>query len=194
MSTKTRNTRAKGKKSTSGGQTTKLDRELPRKHLVKRTKAQEEEEEESASSEELGSTLAAKKPVKRGQKRKQDSDDDDVEEEKTYDSDALDDDSELDNKPAKKKGRKSPQKPRVARKKAAKAEDEAEFDYDLEDGQEVVGVVVQAPKTGHVPPGQISQNTFNFLNNLKKPECNDREWCVAISHTVLFFFSYAFLL
>ncbi|KAH9974159.1 hypothetical protein BGW80DRAFT_206040 [Lactifluus volemus] len=37
-------------------------------------------------------------------------------------------------------------------------------------------MVVQAPKTGRVPPGQISQNTFDFLLQLKSPECNDREW------------------
>jgi hypothetical protein len=34
-----------------------------------------------------------------------------------------------------------------------------------------------------VPPGQISQNTFNFLNDLKDPECNDREWWVG-QHTL----------
>ena len=27
-----------------------------------------------------------------------------------------------------------------------------------------------------VPAGQISQNTLEFLSQLKKPECNDREW------------------
>ena len=27
-----------------------------------------------------------------------------------------------------------------------------------------------------VPPGQISQNTLDFLAQLMKPECNDREW------------------
>jgi len=29
---------------------------------------------------------------------------------------------------------------------------------------------------GRVPPGQVSQNTFNFLSQLKNPECNDRDW------------------
>ncbi|KAI0071888.1 hypothetical protein K474DRAFT_1701327 [Panus rudis PR-1116 ss-1] len=60
-------------------------------------------------------------------------------------------------------------------KKGAEADDD-EFDLDLDEGQEIVGRVVQAPKTGRVPPGQISQNTFDFLAQLKKPECNDREW------------------
>ncbi|KIY53899.1 hypothetical protein FISHEDRAFT_32138, partial [Fistulina hepatica ATCC 64428] len=46
------------------------------------------------------------------------------------------------------------------------------------DSQEVVGEVVQAPVTGRVPPGQISQNTFEFLTQLQDPECNDREWYV----------------
>lgn len=27
-----------------------------------------------------------------------------------------------------------------------------------------------------VPPGQISQNTLNFLKNLQIPERNDRDW------------------
>ena len=31
-----------------------------------------------------------------------------------------------------------------------------------------------------VPPGQISQNTFEFLTRLKDPACNDRQWCVPI--------------
>jgi len=46
----------------------------------------------------------------------------------------------------------------------------------LNEGQEIVGVVVQAPETGQVPPGQISQNMLDFLTNLKNPACNDREW------------------
>ena len=27
-----------------------------------------------------------------------------------------------------------------------------------------------------VPPGQISQNTLNFLKQLQDPECKDRHW------------------
>ena len=83
---------------------------------------------------------------------------------------------------------------RKKRKTAEEREDE-ESELELKEGQEVVGVVVKAPKTGRgmyytyclisdpriedgsaVPPGQISQNTLNFLSELKKPECNDREW------------------
>ncbi|KAF9045027.1 hypothetical protein BJ165DRAFT_1474861 [Panaeolus papilionaceus] len=45
---------------------------------------------------------------------------------------------------------------------------------DLEDGQKIVGVVVKAPTTGRVPPGQISRNTLNFLAKLQDPKCNDR--------------------
>ncbi|CAL1710098.1 unnamed protein product [Somion occarium] len=75
--------------------------------------------------------------------------------------------------PAKKgKTKSSPKKKRKT--KGSDAEDDD--DLELEEGQEIVGVVVQAPKTGRVPPGQISQNTFNFLSDLKTPECNDREW------------------
>ncbi|KAF7792032.1 hypothetical protein EIP86_003059 [Pleurotus ostreatoroseus] len=71
----------------------------------------------------------------------------------------------------------SPRKKRkTARDHDEDDEDADEVDLDLEDGQEIVGRVVQAPTTGRVPPGQISQNTLNFLAQLKKPECNDREW------------------
>ncbi|KAL5520835.1 hypothetical protein ACEPAF_2838 [Sanghuangporus sanghuang] len=63
---------------------------------------------------------------------------------------------------------KSPSK----KKRASASDDEEEF----KDGVEVVGTVVQAPKTGRVPPGQISQNTLNFLRQLQNPECNDRTW------------------
>jgi hypothetical protein len=49
-------------------------------------------------------------------------------------------------------------------------------EVELEEGQEVVGVVVKAPKTGLVPPGEISQNTFNFLGKLNDPKCNNRAW------------------
>ncbi|KAI0719799.1 hypothetical protein C8T65DRAFT_635198 [Cerioporus squamosus] len=62
------------------------------------------------------------------------------------------------------------------KRKTKGSEDESELELELEDGQEVVGSVVQAPKTGRVPPGQISKNTLDFLAELKKPECNDREW------------------
>jgi hypothetical protein len=39
-----------------------------------------------------------------------------------------------------------------------------------------IGKIVPAPKTGHVPPGQVSRNTFKFLVNLQDPAKNDREW------------------
>ncbi|KAI0772969.1 hypothetical protein BD413DRAFT_603800 [Trametes elegans] len=90
--------------------------------------------------------------------------------------------SSLKKSPAKKTyTRKAPAKKaststRKKRKTAKDSEDADEDDLELEDGQEVVGVVVQAPKTGRVPPGQISKNTLDFLSQLKKPECNDREW------------------
>ncbi|KAJ1301227.1 hypothetical protein OPQ81_003636 [Rhizoctonia solani] len=61
--------------------------------------------------------------------------------------------------------------------KGAKKEATSEEDYESdESGPIVVGKVVQAPQTGRVPPGQISQNTFDFLLNLRDPEKNDREW------------------
>jgi hypothetical protein len=115
------------------------------------------------------------------------------------DSDNLDDDDADTAKRGKKAGAKrkkdsSSKKPKKRRKEAAS--DEEESDLELKEGQEVVGKIVRAPKTGQgglrtfqrriqldlssllVPPGQISQNTFDFLNKLKEPECNDREWLV----------------
>ncbi|KAI0357690.1 hypothetical protein OH77DRAFT_1421782 [Trametes cingulata] len=119
----------------------------------------------------------------------------DVSEPESLDSEALDEDDLEDTKKKRKRtgstSKKSPAKkstpkkvspkktsasPRKKRKIAQEDADEDEDDLELEDGQEVVGVVVQAPKTGRVPPGQISKNTLDFLSELKKPECNDREW------------------
>ncbi|KAK7040872.1 hypothetical protein VNI00_009468 [Paramarasmius palmivorus] len=102
-----------------------------------------------------------------------------------YDSDALDEEEDHKPKPSKKRKRgsdatstPSPTKAKAPKRKKRKVvdEDEDDEDDDLKEGQEVVGVVVQAPKTGQVPPGQISKNTFNFLSKLADPACNDREW------------------
>ena len=115
---------------------------------------------------------------------------------KQYDSDALDDDSDDEEKPSpKKRKRASPRKSTKTRspRKKSKTADESEEEFvEVEDGQEVVGIVVQAPKTGRgeflvyvvschahccsVPPGQVSQNTFDFLTQLTDPENNDRTW------------------
>ncbi|KIY65681.1 hypothetical protein CYLTODRAFT_424136 [Cylindrobasidium torrendii FP15055 ss-10] len=82
-----------------------------------------------------------------------------------YDSDALD---EEEKKPPSKKAKRAPRK--------KKQESEDEEDDELEDGQTVVGVVIEAPKTGQVPAGQVSQNTFDFLKQLQDPKHNDRGW------------------
>jgi hypothetical protein len=71
----------------------------------------------------------------------------------------------------------SPLKKRKTKSKDSDDEDDV-YEDDLEEGQEVVGRVVQAPKTGHVPPGQISQNTMDFLSKLADPKYNDRTWYV----------------
>lgn len=117
----------------------------------------------------------------------------------------------------KSKSKKSPKKSSPRKKRKTKGEDEEDDpeEIELEDGQEIVGVVVKAPTTGlgecmsstssslqcltaqinrryattypfskvhmttHaiiVPPGQISQNTLQFLTQLDTPWCNDREW------------------
>ncbi|KAL0572077.1 hypothetical protein V5O48_009895 [Marasmius crinis-equi] len=104
---------------------------------------------------------------------------------KEYDSDALDDDEETPTKKRSSTKRKrattseSPKKssPGKKRRRTVKEDDSDEDDdLELKEGQEVVGKVVQAPKTGRVPAGQISQNTMNFLSKLANPACNDREW------------------
>ncbi|KAJ7701831.1 hypothetical protein B0H17DRAFT_1044856 [Mycena rosella] len=97
-----------------------------------------------------------------------DSDDEDE-----YNSDALDDSDadEVKNKKKRKRNTEPAKKIRSPKKKKLAETDEEEFD--LQDGQEIVGVVVKAPTTGKVPAGQISQNTFNFLTQLKDPKCND---------------------
>ncbi|KAJ6618734.1 hypothetical protein B0H10DRAFT_1227199 [Mycena sp. CBHHK59/15] len=101
---------------------------------------------------------------------------DDEADNENYHSDALDEDSEDGHKRSKKRKRTSEvgKRTRTPRKKAKADSDEEEFN--LKDGQEIVGMVVQAPKTGKVPAGQISRNTFDFLTHLKDPKCNDREW------------------
>ncbi|RDB17272.1 hypothetical protein Hypma_001956 [Hypsizygus marmoreus] len=112
----------------------------------------------------------------------------DEEEVKQYDSDALDDEdfgmrvSSLKRKrgtssasPQKKKKTVS-RRPSSRRTRTNGSDDEDADEFELKNGQEVVGVVVQAPKTGRVPPGQISQNTLDFLTKLQDPKCNDREW------------------
>ncbi|KAH8112890.1 hypothetical protein DFH11DRAFT_1604461 [Phellopilus nigrolimitatus] len=80
----------------------------------------------------------------------------------------------------KKLSRSAPSSPKKGKgspvKKRRKASTDDEDEEELADGQEFVGTVVQAPKTGLVPPGQISQNTLNFLRQLQNPTHNDRIW------------------
>ncbi|KII85602.1 hypothetical protein PLICRDRAFT_668628 [Plicaturopsis crispa FD-325 SS-3] len=97
----------------------------------------------------------------------------------SLDSDALDEDDDENvgakrKRVTKKKTQKKPS-PRKRRKNSDEEEEEGE-DIELKEGQKIVGSVVKAPTTGRVPAGQISQNTLDFLRNLKDPACNDREW------------------
>ncbi|KAG1877202.1 hypothetical protein F4604DRAFT_1621510 [Suillus subluteus] len=116
-------------------------------------------------------------PRKRAQLSNEDS------EPESLHSDALDD------LPPKKRTRSSnsksgsPSKPKPKRRARKAKEDDVKdeedvdaSDVDLKEGQQVVGRVVQASKIGWVPPGQVSQNTLDFLAQLKDPACNDREW------------------
>ncbi|KAI0942836.1 hypothetical protein AcW1_002611 [Taiwanofungus camphoratus] len=130
-------------------------------------------------------TNSPKKNSKREESDEEFEDED--EDEASLHSDALDDEddygagakrkrSSQSRSPVKAKSKASPKKSSPRKKRKTESEEDDD-DLDLKEGQEVVGVVVQAPKTGQVPPGQISRNTFEFLSQLKKPECNDREWC-----------------
>ncbi|GAB1520197.1 hypothetical protein RhiTH_003270 [Rhizoctonia solani] len=104
------------------------------------------------------------------------------------DSDALDDESDFGPHRIAEHASVSPRKKRTSTssrasrgrksvgkraKKDATSEEECQSD---ESGAIIVGKVVQAPETGRVPEGEISQNTFDFLLNLQDPEKNDREW------------------
>ncbi len=96
---------------------------------------------------------------------------------RVYNSDDLDDDDPPDSsKGTEKAQRRVSSKKRPPRKKRKVADAASQSELELEEGQEVAGIVVQAPKTGLVPPGQISANTFEFLGKLKDPKCNDRTW------------------
>ena len=132
---------------------------------------------------------ARKSATQSPKKKRKTEDDEEYDEEdvapspaQLYDSDALDDD--FDEPPAtnKRKPRtstgKTTKQSKSPRKKKKQDASDVEYDDDLEEGQEVVGVVVQAPKAGRVPPGQISKNTLDFLSKLSDPACNDRDWCV----------------
>lgn len=139
------------------------------------------------------------KTVAQKRKRRDEGSDTNVSEDdvQALDSDNLDDDDDdADTAGAKRKKRPSAARPRKRRREAASEEEES--DLELKEGQEVVGKIVRAPKTGQgelrtfqhrarphpffslVPPGQISRNTFNFLTQLSEPECNDREWLVSV--------------
>jgi len=127
-----------------------------------------------------------------------------------YDSEDLDEDSDSAPQPTRKTKTKtrvasSPKKAKAKtprERKLPKGDEDEEYDdeAELKEGQEIVGRVVKAPTTGRgassplsyyrfhaksesspVPPGRISQNTLDFLEKLKDPKCNDREWCVRSS-------------
>ncbi|KAI0027840.1 hypothetical protein K488DRAFT_60325 [Vararia minispora EC-137] len=106
------------------------------------------------------------------------------------DSDALDDDDGHAHKRKRASApKKSPRKAAVRKRRRRDESEEDEWDEeDIGEGCEVVGKVVQAPKTGRVPPGQISKNTFDFLSQLMKPECNDRQWYGTLVILCLFYF------
>ncbi|KAJ7662091.1 hypothetical protein DFH06DRAFT_1191442 [Mycena polygramma] len=129
----------------------------------------------SKGSSSVSPEKASKKTVKSVAKSKRKKPDTDDESENEYNSDALDE-SDDEVKVQKKRKRNTEPRERRSPKKKKKTADTDDEDFDLQDGQEIVGAVVQAPKTGLVPAGQISKNTLDFLTQLKDPKCNDREW------------------
>ncbi|EKM57150.1 uncharacterized protein PHACADRAFT_92896 [Phanerochaete carnosa HHB-10118-sp] len=159
-------------------------------------------EKSNATQKDKPKAAASKAPGGRSKRKQTEPEDYPEEESEDEQSDAYEDeeevvsdadsinsenlDDERETKPAKRKrasaksAKSSPKKTSSPRKKRKTSEEDedTESELELQDGQEIVGRVVQAPKTGRVPPGQISQNTLDFLAQLKKPECNDREWYV----------------
>jgi len=135
-----------------------------------------------------GKTTRAASKQKRPKKNEVTSESEEIEEEEgdsvpDIDSDNLDDDEVPSKKTKKRKSapKSSPAKRSTGessstKKKRRVKKGEDSDDDSLPEGQVVVGTVVQAPKEGRVPAGQISQNTLNFLADLAKPECNDRDW------------------
>lgn len=101
---------------------------------------------------------ASKPTPKQKQKKAREIDD---ESENEYNSDALDDDSGEERQKKRKRNAEVVKKIRSPKKKKVVDTDEEEFD--LQDGQEVVGVVVKAPKTGigtTTHPRQFLPSTF----------------------------------
>lgn len=154
----------------------------PRARVVKQKSSRQNSSPPPPLSED-GTTVSEPEDADNGESDPSLVEDGDFDE-KSLHSDALDEDSDPELRPARvsgKRKRPTPVKPRGAkgrtpRKRRKSAHSDEEEDKDLKEGQELVGKVVQAPKTGRVPPGQISQHSFDFLSQLKKPECNDREW------------------
>ncbi|KAJ3966317.1 hypothetical protein EV361DRAFT_580053 [Lentinula raphanica] len=176
--TNRRATRTSSQNITTNSGKTKQSSDSTRRRKSSNANIEKEEREDSDADHGTEDEKAEEVVTKRrGQKRKRARD---------YDSDALDDDSDFNaeeadeeheetQKPKRKRGKQPVTSP--ARKRRRRVdEDEEDSELDLREGQEIVGAVVQAPKTGRVPPGQISKNTFDFLEKLTHPECNDREW------------------
>lgn len=129
----------------------------------------------SSSVSPAKSSKQTSKSVSTSKQKKAVAIDTDDESEDEYNSDALDE-SDDEAKKQKKRKRTTEVKEKIRSPKKKKTDDTDDEEFDLQDGQEIVGVVVQAPKSGLVPAGQISKNTFDFLLKLRLPECNDRQW------------------
>ncbi|KAG9018031.1 hypothetical protein FRB90_012590 [Tulasnella sp. 427] len=133
----------------------------------KRKRATSEEEEELSSDGNDDESDAYEEGSK-------DETESDVE---SLHSDDLDDDKPAAKKRKRTASQSSPRKKATPRgRRVAKAADDDDFDDEVESGVEIVGKVVQAPTTGRVPPGRISQNTLDLLKQLTNPKYNDREW------------------
>ncbi|EJU01367.1 hypothetical protein DACRYDRAFT_116544 [Dacryopinax primogenitus] len=148
-----------GKRTSIGGST------RPAKRAKVMKDEEEEEEDESEPATESDDDGDNEDNYKDGHE--------DEDDEETALSDALDD-SDFEEKAAR-KAKKSKPKANGNRSPAKSSPVKGRNSEKL-DGLEVVGEVVEAPKTGRVLPGLISQNTLDFLAHMKDPKCNDREW------------------
>lgn len=108
-------------------------------------------------------TNSPKKSVPNSKQKKAVARDTDDESENEYNSDALDD-SDDEAKNPKKRKRKTETTKKIRSPKKKKTADTDEEEFELEDGQEIVGVVVKAPTTGlgasTEPPSAINFTDF----------------------------------
>ena len=159
MPTKTRSARPAANKRSRASAGKPVSRPTRRASTTKKRKASEDEEDDRVES-------SAEDDASEGYK---DSDNDSGEEDAgALDSDALDEDDDVQPNNKRKRGGQAGERGRSKkaspRKRRKKDEDkEQEWDEEDEDGREIVGRVVEAPKTGRGAYTDSPQRTKRIL-------------------------------